>query len=389
MALCLAGLSPAVVTETLYGLAVARRPPVVPEEVHIVTTGAAYPAVAGRLLGPEGALARLRREYRLPADRLRCDPSRIHLLRDGRGRPIDDIRSALDSRAAGECIRAVVRQLARDPAAELHCSLAGGRKTMSALLATTLQLYGRPRDRLYHVLVSEPFERVPEFLYPPRRPVSYRVDGRSVSTRQARVVLVEIPFVALGTVTRRLGYEELDLEALAAELEAEATGRLSPDPLVVDVDARQVAIGDRRVRLAPRELALYALYAEARRACRHAPCREGGRCEQCHLGDDEVHDRRARLCDLYTRTGGRGRLDWAEASAASAAALEEFRAWLLQTRSRINQAIRRALGPGPRGQRYAIAPMDRTGGDRRGRRGLAVPPGAITLRMGPAREADG
>jgi len=129
----LAGLSPAVVTETLFGLAVTRRPSVVPDEVHIVTTGAAYPEVVGRLLGPGRALARLRQEYRLPADRLQCDPSRIHLLRDARGRPLDDIRSALDSRAAGECIRTVVRTLARDPATELHCSLAGGRKTMSAL----------------------------------------------------------------------------------------------------------------------------------------------------------------------------------------------------------------------------------------------------------------
>lgn len=388
MALCLAGLSPAVVTETLFGLAVARRPPVVPDEVHILTTGAAYPGVAGCLLGPEGALARLRREYGLPADRLRCDPSRIHVLRGGRGRPIDDIRSALDSRVAGECIRAVVRGLARDLATELHCSLAGGRKTMSALLATALQLYGRPQDRLYHVLVSEPFERVADFLYPPRRPVRYPVDGRWVSTRQAQVVLVEIPFVALGTVTRRLGYEELDLEALAAELEAEATGRLSPDPLVVDVGARRVAIGDRPVRLAPRELALYAFYAEARRACRRARCREGDRCEQCHLGDDEVHDRRERLRALYAQAGGRERPGWVEASVASAAALEDFRAWLLQTRSRVNDAITRALGPGPKRERYAIVPMDRAGGDRRGRRGLGVPPGAITLRVGPARAAD-
>jgi hypothetical protein len=143
------------------------------------------------------------------------------------------------------------------------------------VLATALQLYGRPQERLSHVLVSEPFEHVPEFLYPPRRPVSYRVDGRVVSTRQARVVLVEIPFVALGTVARRLGYEQLDLEALAAELEAEVTGRLRPDALLVERDARWVLIGDRPVHLPPRELALYALYAEARRACRRADSREG------------------------------------------------------------------------------------------------------------------
>lgn len=193
VALCLAGLTPAVVTETLYGLAVTRRPRVVPDEVHIITTGAAYPTVVGRLLGPSGALARLRREYGLPRDGLRCDPARVHVLRDARGRWIDDIRSDRDSRAAGECIRDVVRTLARDPGTELHCSLAGGRKTMSALLATALQLYRRPQDRLYHVLVSEPFERGETLDFPTearwgretRSSATLRLRGGHWSTRRS------------------------------------------------------------------------------------------------------------------------------------------------------------------------------------------------------------
>ncbi|HWP34526.1 MAG TPA: CRISPR-associated ring nuclease Csm6 [Thermodesulfobacteriota bacterium] len=383
VALCLAGLTPAVVTETLYGLAVARRPRVVPEEVHIITTGAAYPAVVGRLLGPQGALASLRREYGLPRDRLRCDPDRIRVLCDERGRTLDDIRSGADSRAAGECIRQVVRALARDPTTELHCSLAGGRKTMSALLATALQLYGRPWDRLYHVLVSEPFERVAEFLYPPRRPVRYDVDGGSVSSRNARVVLVEIPFVALGTVTRQLGYDEMDLEALARELELEATGRLRPEPLVVDLASGRLDIGSRAVPLAPQGLAVYALYAEARQACRSPACREGDRCSGCHLSDDEVLDRRKRLLELCALAGGQRKPSWAHGPPESSEAVESFRDWLRQARSRINRALERTLGRGPRASLYTIDPMNGGGASRPGRRGLRVPPGAVTLRSAP------
>ena len=36
--LCVTGLSPQVVTETLYALAVAQQPAWIPDEVHIVTT---------------------------------------------------------------------------------------------------------------------------------------------------------------------------------------------------------------------------------------------------------------------------------------------------------------------------------------------------------------
>lgn len=54
--LCLAGLSPAVVTEALYALAVVRRPPVYPSEIVIITTGHAVEAVEDTLLGPAGAI---------------------------------------------------------------------------------------------------------------------------------------------------------------------------------------------------------------------------------------------------------------------------------------------------------------------------------------------
>jgi CRISPR-associated protein (TIGR02584 family) len=386
VAVCLAGLSPAVVAESLYALAVASRPPVVPVEVHVITTHAAYPAVVGRLLGPSGALARLRADYRLPRESLRCPPGHVRVLADARGAPLEDIRSPGESRAAGECIARVVRELAADPGVALHCSLAGGRKTMSALLATALQLHGRPGDRLYHVLVNEPFERIPEFLYPPPRPARYRLDGRLVDSRRARVELVEIPFVALGAAARRLGLPGLDLERLASELEAEAQGRLRPDPLEVDLPGRRLRIGKWVVPMTPQQVALYAFYARARRRCRGPRCAEGERCARCHLTDGEVHDRRAELQALYAATGQRGSLAAAQGGGTTEKELEEFRAWLQQTRSRINRAVRQALGRGPASERYCVRPP--AGADTRpGRRGLGLPSRLVTLRGGAAGDA--
>lgn len=383
IAVCLAGLSPAVVTETLYALAVGGARRVVPREVHVLTTGRAYPRVVGTLLGPDGALERLRKEYRLPAGSLQCTPGHVHVLVGPDGRPLDDIRNAGESRAAGECIAALVRQLAADEGIRLHCSLAGGRKTMSALLATALQLHGRPGDRLYHVLVSEPFEHVPEFLFPPRRSVQYRWRGGWVDGRRARVELVDVPFVPLGAVARSLGYGHLSLERIAAELEAEAQGRLLPEPLVVEPSRRRAIAGTRTIELPPQEVALYALYAVLRAACRDPACRAGGRCARCHPTDDEIHDRRAQLAGLYARAQPRGERTAVGALLAApaddAGALADFRAWLQQSRSRLNHRLRVVLGPGPRGQRYLISTIGANAADGRRRRGLRLAPGFIRV----------
>jgi CRISPR-associated protein (TIGR02584 family) len=382
----LAGLTPAVVTETLYALAARQRHRVIPREVHLITTHSAYPAVTGALLGPAGALARLREQYRLPHTSLLCTNAHVHVLTDDRGRPLDDIRTAEDSRAAGEQISRLVQDLAADSAIELHCSVAGGRKTMSALLATALQLHGRPGDRLYHVLVNEPFERIQDFYFPPRPPVRYRLDGRPVDSRAARIELAEIPFVRLGAAVQRLGLRGLNLEGLAAEVEAEAQGRLRPETLMIDLSRRCAAIGGRPVGLPPQQLALYAFYAAVRQTCRTRACRTGERCAGCHPTDDEVHEGRHRIHELYqvARPGTPGKLwEILAGSHDSAQALADFRSWLQQTRSRVNRTIRSLLGRGPKGERYLISQMDAGSAQGRRRRGLRLSPEFIVFEGAP------
>lgn len=378
-AICLVGLSPAVVTETLFGLAVGSRPRIVPDQLHIVTTRTGLAAVSDHMLGPRGALAGLRAEHGLPAGAFRCPIANVHVLADARGDPLDDIVTTRDSEAVGEQLSRLVQDLVSDPGASLHCSLAGGRKTMGALLATALQLHGRPGDRLYHVLVSAPYDQVPGFYFPTRRSLRLAWRGGMVDARRARVSLAEVPIVRLGAVVRELGLSGTALGRLAAEIEEDAAGRLRLEPLHLDVERRAVEVGAHRIALVPQLLALYLFYADLRRRCRTGGCARGERCSRCHPTDDEVHDRRDGLLAIYRGLGGRAEARAGGGRGPAVEDLVEFRAWLQQSRSHLNARIRASLGEGPRAARYAVTEAPGVAGEPR-RRGLALQPALIRAR---------
>ena len=82
------GLSPQIVTETLYSLAVASTCPFVPTEMHLITTsGGAEKARLGLLSGDPGWFHRLCKDYSLPP--IRFDADTIHTLTDAIGKPLD------------------------------------------------------------------------------------------------------------------------------------------------------------------------------------------------------------------------------------------------------------------------------------------------------------
>lgn len=155
--LAVTGLSPQIVTETLYTLATAISAPFIPTEIHLITTVEGAERARLALLSDEpGWFHRLCRDYRLPA--IQFNETHIHILEDAAGKPLADIRSPEDNERAANFITEQVRKFTADPESSLHVSIAGGRKTMGYYLGYALSLYGREQDRLSHVLVSEPFE---------------------------------------------------------------------------------------------------------------------------------------------------------------------------------------------------------------------------------------
>ncbi len=160
--LCVTGLTPQIITETLYALAVRQRPAFVPTEVHLLTTSEGASRARLTLLDPDqGQFLRLCADYGLDPAGTRLDPSTIHAIPGTTGQPLADIRSPQDNEAAADAITALVRHLTADPHSQVHASIAGGRKTMGFYLGYALSLFGRPpADRRHQETVDESPERV-------------------------------------------------------------------------------------------------------------------------------------------------------------------------------------------------------------------------------------
>ena len=273
-----------------------------------------------------GWFHRLRRDYALPG--IEFALKSIHVIRAADGQALDDIRSAADNDAAADCITRLVRELTADPGCALHVSLAGGRKTMGFYLGYALSLYGRPQDRLSHVLVSSPFESDPQFYYPSRESrVLMSRDGRPVDAREAQVTLAEIPFVRLRDGLPRHLLEGSD--SFTATVAAAQRGMAAPR-LLLQSGARRVEAAGIEVGMRPAEMAFYFWLAERR---------------QAELPAINWIDAKAgELLSIYKKLVGPldGGFERAEAALAKDGMTK---AYFEQRKSRINSLLKDTLGP--------------------------------------------
>jgi CRISPR-associated protein (TIGR02584 family) len=350
--LAVTGLSPQVVTETLYALAVERR--WCPTRVCIVTTRCGGEQARAALLG-EGWLDRLREDYRLPEIAFGAEDIRVITGSDGM--PLDDILVDADNVAVADFITEEVRAITADPAVSLHVSIAGGRKTMGFYVGYALSLFGRTQDRLSHVLVSRPFESSPGFFYP--APSSRFIPGSSLDAQDGRVHLSDIPFVRL---REGLPRSLLDGHATFSGTVAEAQRALPPVSLRLEPATRTVVAGGERLVLSPQQFALYWMMAER---CRSG--RQGVHWSDRGLGED--------LLGYYGRlVGVHSGLYEQAAKAYRSFGKDNFD----PQKAHVNRAIRLALG-GRRAAPYLLVRLEPIPGGLRHRVGLALPRDAIAI----------
>jgi CRISPR-associated protein (TIGR02584 family) len=354
--LCVTGMSPQIVTETVYALTTRPEDAWVPDEVHLITTAKGARNAELRLLSDDpGWFHRLRRDYALPD--IAFDAGRIHVIEGRDGAKLEDIRNDADNHAAADAIAALVRELTADAETELHASIAGGRKTMGYLLGAALGLYARPQDRLSHVLVTPQFESHPEFFYPtPYARVINALDrgADALDCRDAQVWLGDIPFVRL----RELLPADLNQRALSyAELVALANRNTDGEDWWLDVEAGRLEVGAQGLDLSAREVGLLLLLAAS------AAAGAGLRAPLKGAADDEWHDL---ACTRIDRAFGRlaapdAFRDWI----ARARDGGEFAASFEQALSRLDRKLCHGLGlrqspierhaPGARGRARAYA----------------------------------
>ena len=362
VALC--GLTPQVVTETLWALN-RRNPPIHPGEIRIITTERGREVCLKSLLGPRGALVRYAREYRLGAKAPRCGPDDVVVLRRANGALLEDVRTERDNQAIADQIADLVRRQTERPETRIHCSVAGGRKTMGILLASALQLYGRPDDRLYHVLVAPDFEANQAFFYPPRRPRALvTAAGMRLDTRQADVELAEVPYVRLRSLLPEKALTGRSrMTDLVVRAERELRAITSPDPVVIEPAQSRLRIGEATVRLTPAGIRLYTAFARIK--TQHCVEPQRKTCEECTacyvvVSPNTWAEARQRLEVL----AGGALLSGQTTDAGT------FRALV----SKLNHALRLALGSERVAARYAV----RSAGERYAKTyGLAIDKGLI------------
>ena len=325
------GMSPQVVTETVYALAVPAKPAWVPTEIRLLTTRKGAEIAKEHLLkGGNGRFQQLRQDYQLPA--VDFDARSIHTLSDDDGEAMDDIQTPAHNTAAADAITQLLCELTRDDGSALHVSIAGGRKTMGFYLGYALSLYGRAQDRLSHVLVNPPYESHPEFFYPtPTERLIETRDGELVDARKARVGLAEIPFVRL-----REGLPQDLLEGKIRFHDAvdAAQQALGPVELVIDLRGRRVQAGGRVFKVPPVQLAFLAWLARRQQ--------EGLEWLPCPI--EEIPEPEYATAFLREHDVIVGHMGSNERTAKRLAD-GMGKGFFLQTKSRLHQTMTQALGP--------------------------------------------
>jgi len=318
------GKIPQVVSETLYGLMVQKKIPI--EEIFVITTAEGKSALmdnpALNLPSLADEIRRMCVHYSLKQPSF-VIPENVLVARE-ESVELHDIRSDRDNQLFPNLINGFIRTKTSEPDTILHCSITGGRKTMSVALAFALSLFGRNKDAMYHVLVSEEFEKSRKFF-----PENEK-EGR-------QLVLAQVPYVHL--------LEKLPLlheypGATFIELVSVAQGGidqlLSLPRLIFDRSSRTVIIGEKRVHLRPFPFAVYLFCATLRE-----PVNAGKR-----FGDRNWN----RLWKLYGELSvAYGHRERVKKSIRG----ENKNELLMKAVSTVRRALRQALGDGL-AQYYAI-----------------------------------
>lgn len=221
--IAVSGISPAILTETIWALG-RETPVVVPDDVIVITTSRGDTDIRRALLEKrsdwgdrtvwETLRAEVCKEAGIPirSKKLQLSIEVIKLPDELTGvkKEAADLRTKEDNEAAADFIIQTLAPRADAEDNHVIASIAGGRKTMGALLYAAMSLLGKESDRVTHVLVSEPFESCREFFYPgqPIQDLESRPFGQPpipIRASEAVVDLADLAFVPL-----RNGFAEMN-----------------------------------------------------------------------------------------------------------------------------------------------------------------------------------
>lgn len=361
-----AGITPQIITETLYALH-HKKPSIHPDEIFIITTITGKGKLEKNLI-EDGKLSAFYKEFAIKP----VFPD-ILLISNKRGDSLDDIKTDEDNEDVGNFIARFIREKAKQKDTRLHCSIAGGRKTMSFYLGAALSLFGRPQDKLYHVLVTPEFESHPDFYWKPKKNTSLIVNAREgkiikrLNTKDADIYLAELSFIRIGnkfTLSDKKGFKELVLEG-----QKEIDTAPAQMPLRVSIKERVIKIGDISIEMVPIQLVVYMEFLRRKlKQCAHPGkpyCLDCIDCFPLIKGGDlsdtkTIEEMAKRYKEIY------GQRESKDEEFSERWKNKEVDDILRQNISKINRRIREHLNDEILASFYTITPVGKYGGKRYG-----------------------
>lgn len=283
--LAVTGLSPATITETIWALAHEKKR-ILPERIIFITTLTGAQKIQQQLLTPipsfggMTAWEALRKALNARDHELIAEPARVIGQANRKTGTFDglvDIVTQDQNDLAAAFILEQVRQVVTNPDTRLIASIAGGRKTMGALLHAAVTLLGRETDRLTHVLVDAPYDTMPGFYFPDQPgPALKDRNGKAHLPAKVGVYLADVPFVPL-----RNRFEDInDFPGSFNGLRHKFSRQLKEDaarPRMIEISYRKKSIwvDGHAVKGSPRQLAiLHFLLSRQEKGCNPADQKE-------------------------------------------------------------------------------------------------------------------
>ncbi len=336
--LAICGLTPQVITETLYGL---HQQGQMVQAIRILTTRQGKAACNAHLLNPDdGHYYRFLNDYGIERTSIDFAPRNVEAVADDNGTELDDLGDGEENELFLRKCMETTFILTSDPEVVVYFSIAGGRKTMGAALTLAAQCYGRPQDRLYHVLVSPEFESSRNFFYPPvtSQPVTlYDSHGQPYikETRFAKVTLFHLPFFSFRD---RIDSRRLQGPEEPAALMLSLVREKRPE-LTIDLPGRKLVWKGVELDMMPARLAIYTFFAAHKKEgfCSRKSCRG---CDDCYLSLVDLLDRQEEISALYRKTGiGRESSEMSDSGVYSLSA-ENFNSY----KAKIRRDLERGFG---------------------------------------------
>ncbi len=342
---CVAGITPQIITETLYYYIIEKKPPIWIDEINVLTTSAGKEVIINSLLKKESAIFyKFLSDYNISRQKIKFNENSVIQL--GGDSYIKDISTDIDSAIIGNEIVNFIKNLTIDKNTRIICSIAGGRKTMSVYLSLGLQLYGREQDILSHTLVSSDFESTQDFFYVPPVPKNIEIKDKNgkiikiINTKDAKIVCSEIIFVRLRNflnIKDELFYDDL-VNIVQKKVDYCGTKLIS-----IDLKNRALLLGNKKVILKPIEICIYNLFLSNKKKCEQEFC---GDCTDCYMSLNEMRSQElyANLLEFYKfiYTENSGQYERLKESLKKDSKGDDF---FSQNISKINKTLKQHLNP--------------------------------------------